>query len=467
MRDADSQRHHATRATPSTNAPSCDAGRPQKWFRSFVERIFGRKSPPVGARMDVGASEDFHETKEAGVDREAREARTQNTKKRGARAYSAANRSQRRNPEASLSSSASFPSNIDAPPFRMITSTEELEEAVKAFAPHPRIALDTEADSLHCYFDKLCLVQITIPGANFLIDPLAGFSLDPLFNALEGKTVIIHSADYDLRLLRRCGYTGPTVLFDTMIAARLCGATEFGLAALLHQYFGVTLAKASQKANWARRPLPPEMLAYAVNDTLNLLTLAEIQEARLRELGRWNWFEQMCEKAIRSASFTRERDPDTLWRISGYADLSPRGTAILRALWLWRDQEAQAVDKPAFHILNNDLLLSFSAAFDKGNPPDPRHLRGARLARMREAVEGAMALSEDQYPKAIRKPRLRTTQDQESKFKELRKTRDKIAEELSLDPTLIAPKATLEQLSRNEEQAFESLMPWQRECLGL
>jgi ribonuclease D len=349
----------------------------------------------------------------------------------------------------------------------MIASTSELEEAVKTFEPHPRIALDTEADSLHCYFDKLCLLQISVPGTNLLIDPLAEISLAPLFKALEGKTVIIHSADYDLRLLRRCGYTGPTVLFDTMIAARLCGATEFGLAALLHQHFGVTLAKASQKANWAIRPLPQEMLAYAVNDTINLLTLSQIQEARLRELGRWEWFEQMCDKAIRSASVTRERDPDSIWRISGHSDLSERGTAILKALWHWRDQEAQSVDRPAFHILNNDLLLEFSDIFDKGRIPEPRHLRGSRLSRFMEAGQKALALDPSDWPKTIRKPRLRTTQEQEARFKELRKRRDEIASKLSLDPTLIAPKATLEQLSRGESQAVESLLPWQTECLGL
>jgi ribonuclease D len=436
----------------------------------LVRRIFGLGSSSTKQGVESAQLQSGHlisPTNPAPEPELAREARPQNAKKKAHKEYSNNNRLQRRNPELALAGQAAPGTLVEAPPFRMITSTQELEEAVATFAPHSRIALDTEADSLHCYFDKLCLVQITIPGANYLIDPLAGFSLDPLFTALEGKTVIIHSADYDLRLLRRCGYEGPTVLFDTMIAARLCGATEFGLAALLHQYFGVTLAKASQKANWARRPLPPEMLAYAVNDTLNLLTLAKIQEARLRELGRWEWFEQMCEKAIRSAAFTRERDPDTLWRISGYADLSARGSAILRALWNWRDQEAQSVDKPAFHILNNDLLLAFSAEYDKGQAPDPRHVRGPRLTRMREAVESALALSEEDYPKAIRKPRLRTTQEQEAKFKELRTTRDKVAEKLALDPTLIAPKATLEQLSRNEEQAYEGLMPWQRECLGL
>jgi ribonuclease D len=349
----------------------------------------------------------------------------------------------------------------------MIANTRELEQAVELFANQPKIALDTEADSLHCYFDKLCLLQISVPGSNLLIDPLAEISLEPLFKALEGKTVVIHSADYDLRLLRRSGYAGPTVLFDTMIGARLCGATEFGLASLLHQHFGVTLAKASQKANWARRPLSREMLEYAVNDTLNLLTLAEIQEERLRTLGRWEWFEQMCEKQIRSSAITRERDPDTLWRISGYSDLSPRGTAILRALWHWRDQEARSADKPAFHILGNEQLLDCCNRFDKGHQVDPRHLRGGRWNRLLEAAQTALQLPAEEWPAPIRKPRLRTTQKQEARFRELRKQRDLVAERLELDPTLIAPKGTLEQLSREEPEALESLLPWQRECLGL
>ena len=351
------------------------------------------------------------------------------------------------------------------PDFPMISTTQELEQAVLPFAPLERIALDTEADSLHCYFDKLCLIQITIPGQNLLVDPLADISLDPLFKALEGKIVIIHSADYDLRLLRRTGYTGPTVLFDTMIGARLCGATEFGLAALLKHHFGVTLAKASQKANWALRPLSREMLEYAVNDTLNLLTLAEIQERRLRELGRWSWFEQMCERQIRLSSIIKDKDPDTLWRISGYADLSPRGSAILRSLWHWRDQEAQAADRPAFHVLNNDGLLDVADRFDRGQPVEPKHLRGNRKTRFFEAAEQALALAESEWPQAIRKPRLRTTPEHEARFRELRKHRDTVATSLQLDPTLIAPKHILEQLSRNEPQAIEALLPWQRECL--
>jgi ribonuclease D len=347
----------------------------------------------------------------------------------------------------------------------VIQKSEELPQVVELLNSVDRIALDTEADSLHCYFDKLCLLQLSVPGRNLLVDPLSGISLDPIFEAFSRKLIVIHSADYDLRLMRRLGYEGPNRLFDTMIAARLCGATEFGLAALLHSHFGITLAKASQKANWALRPLPPQMLDYAVNDTAHLLELADIQESRLRALGRWEWFVQSCEKALRSASVQKEKDPESLWRIAGYAELSPRGMAILRALWRWRDKEAQAVDRPAFHILNNDLLLQFSKRLEQEGSVEPRHLRGARKDRFYAAVEEARQLPESEWPAIIRKPRFRTTTQQESLFRELKKIRDTAAEQLQLDPTLIAPKATLEQLSRQDSLALESLMPWQKSLL--
>ena len=250
-----------TAPDPARSLPGKEAtiqppqGQRKRWLYSLVKRIFGIKPTSEGKHNKDSVLPKSQ--LDRGNPLQASGVGFKNYKKKGKRESASNNRSQRRNPDPAPAHTSKSGTLLESPPFQMITSTEELEAAVRSFAPHPRIALDTEADSLHCYFDKLCLIQITIPGSNFLIDPLAGFSLDPLFNALEGKTVIIHSADYDLRLLRRGGYQGPTVLFDTMIAARLCGATEFGLAALLHQHFGVTLAKASQKANWARRPLPP------------------------------------------------------------------------------------------------------------------------------------------------------------------------------------------------------------------
>src|SRR5215218_6221837 len=104
----------------------------------------------------------------------------------------------------------------------LIDNAERLAAILPLLAPHPRLPIDTEADSLHCYFEKLCLIQISVPGHDLLVDPLAGFSLDPLFEILAAKKLILHGADYDLRLLRRVGFVAPIDLFDTMIAARLC-----------------------------------------------------------------------------------------------------------------------------------------------------------------------------------------------------------------------------------------------------
>jgi hypothetical protein len=92
---------------------------------------------------------------------------------------------------------------------------EALAQALPQFAAHARVAVDTEADSLHCYFEKLCLIQASVPGYDCLIDPLAGFPLEPFFAALAGKEIILHGADYDLRLMRRVGYSGPERIFDT------------------------------------------------------------------------------------------------------------------------------------------------------------------------------------------------------------------------------------------------------------
>lgn len=346
-------------------------------------------------------------------------------------------------------------------------TAEALADSLPLLAPHARIAVDTEADSLHCYFEKLCLIQISVPGHDLLIDPLASFSLDPLFAAFDGKELIFHGADYDLRLLRRVGFAGPTRIFDTMIAARLCGVAEFSYAALIDRQFGVKLAKSSQKANWARRPLPPEMAEYAVKDTHYLHRLADIFGAELQRLGRWEWFEQSCERAIRATETSKERDADDAWRIPGSGVLRGRTAAILRELWRWRDQEARAIDKPAFHILHNEQLIAAANRIDQGGLVEFKHLRGPRLRRFRDAAERALALTRDEWPVFVRNPRPRPSPDQESRFKALKEKRDAAAVALNLDPSLIAPKATLESLAAQNLDAEAKLLPWQRETLGI
>jgi ribonuclease D len=349
----------------------------------------------------------------------------------------------------------------------LIGHADTLAAALPALAPHARIAIDTEADSLHCYFEKLCLIQISVPGRDLLIDPLAGFPLDPLFTALDGKELVIQGADYDLRLLRRAGFAGPTRVFDTMIAARLCGITEFSLAALLKRYFDLEVTKASQKANWARRPLSPQMIDYAIKDTHHLLEIASLLQAELVKLGRLGWFEQSCERAIVASTVFKDRDPEQSWRITGSKEFRGRGAAILRALWQWRDAEAQAADRPSFHILHNEKLLEAAHCFERGQPVQIEHLKGGRRRRFFEAAERAIALPESEWPKFVRNPRPRPTREEEARCREYKNKRDAIAHQLQLDPSLIAPKTTLENLAANREETVAKMMPWQRELMGL
>jgi ribonuclease D len=343
----------------------------------------------------------------------------------------------------------------------LISTPDALAALCSDIAGFDPIALDTEADSLHCYFEKLCLIQISYGEKDLLVDPLAGLELQLLFEVLVAKHIILHGADYDLRLMRRAGFTEPNAVFDTMIAARLTGHLEFSLAALVKQYFQVELVKGSQKANWARRPLSPQMESYARNDTHFLIMLASILEDKLRELGRWDWFEQTCARAVAMARVDKDRDMDAAWRVAGSSDLQGRAAAVLRALWHWRDAEARAADRPAFHVLQNEKLIEAAARLDRGEPVAYSHFSSSRQRRFAAAAEAALALPPEEWPRPIRKPRVRPTPEQERFFAALKTKRDTIATQLALDPSLIAPKATLEQIAADPPSAASRLLPWQ------
>jgi ribonuclease D len=208
------------------------------------------------------------------------------------------------------------------------------------------------------------------------------------------------------------------------------------------------------------------MEAYARNDTHFLVELARILESRLRELGRWDWFQQSCAKAIATARMDKERDLESAWRIPGSSELQGRAAAILRAVWFWRDAEARSADRPAFHILQNEKLIEAASRLDHGQPVTFSHFSTSRQRRFDVAAQAALVLPEEEWPRPIRKPRSRPTPEQERAFARLKAKRDAAATLLQLDPALIAPKATLEQLASDPEGAVARLMPWQLELIG-
>ncbi len=349
----------------------------------------------------------------------------------------------------------------------LIGSDPGLRELLKKIEPAERVAVDTEADSLHCYREKLCLLQIGIPGGDFLVDPLADLDLAPLRKILETREIVLQGADFDLRMLRRGMDFRARKVFDTVIAARLLGIREFSLAALVKKYFNVELPKGSQKANWARRPLSSRMLEYATNDTHYLLPLSEKLEAELKQAQRLEWFKQSCQRAIDQAAVKRVRDEDEVWRIRGSGALRGRAVPVLRELWQWREKEAEAVDRPPFHILQNQELLDAAEGFAAGKVPDYRHFSDRRRAAFRHAAERAMKMPENLWPVSRRRFGTRPTAEMVRRTDELRQRRDKAARDLKLEPAFIASRGALEAIATNGEISENLLVPWQRELLDV
>ncbi len=349
----------------------------------------------------------------------------------------------------------------------MIETAASLASLAARIAAADRVGVDTEADSMHCYREKVCLVQVGLPGADELVDPLAGVVLAPLLEALAATEMVMHGADFDLRMLYRLGLGAPRAVFDTMIAARLTGAAKYGYAALVAEHFGVALPKGLQTANWARRPLAPRLAEYARNDTHYLLSLAERLERRLDDLGRRAWLEQSCRRAVAAARIVRERDPETEWRVKGSYALGPRASAVLRALWHWREGEARTADRPPFHVMSNLDLVDAAQRLDRGERVSPRALRGPRRARFSQAADGALALDRAKWPKRpAGKPRARLTQSQEKHVAALRQRRDRAAKALAIDADLIAPRAALERIATAGDDGLGALLPWQQALLG-
>ncbi|MEI6035025.1 MAG: ribonuclease D [Verrucomicrobiae bacterium] len=347
----------------------------------------------------------------------------------------------------------------------MITDQSSLAELVGRLEGCSQIALDTEADSLHCYFEKLCLIQISAEGGHWLVDPLAGLDLQPLFDVVCSRRLVFHGADYDLRLLRRAGSFEPSDLFDTMIAARLCGRTGLGLAALVEDFNGIKLSKASQKANWAIRPLSGQMVDYALNDTRYLLEISARIEADLLQLGRWAWFEESRSRMIAATRETKERDDSKVWRISGSAALSPRAQAVLRVLWFWRDAEARAWDRPPFHVIGNEDMLRVADQVSKGNAYSTPRMNGRRRTSFEVVLSLALQIPESEWPRVEKVRRKRAHKDQLARFDALKKVRDAVAAELGLDPAIVAPRGAMEATAA--DTASSALMNWQRQLLGL
>lgn len=345
----------------------------------------------------------------------------------------------------------------------MIQTSDELERLLPAVRCAEWVGIDTEADSLHSYPEKLCLIQMSLPATEVLVDPLAGCDLTPLWQALQGRGLILHGGDYDLRLLQRSQGFVPDRVFDTLSAARLLGRHEFGLHHLVKEFFGITLAKGSQKANWSIRPLTQRMTEYALADARFLRPLADCLRYRLKALGRLEWHAQVCQDLLESSTRPAEPKVRPAWQIKGAARLFPRALAVLREIWRWREKEAIAANRPPFFVLDHDRLLRIAelAAMSDGFVDlIPRRYSQPRRRSLILAVEKGMGAAEAELPRMHRERGERMSERQKRRFEQLRDRRDQAARTLGLDPSFVASKSTLSALALGHDPE-EHVLPWQ------
>lgn len=352
--------------------------------------------------------------------------------------------------------------------FEPITDPAVLSQRMHELTGASILALDTEASSFHRYRERVCLVQLSTRENTYLIDPLAIADLAPLGTLLARKEmeVVIHDADYDLRILAKHHGIRVENVFDTLVAAELLNEPEIGLAALLGKYQGVHVDKKFQKADWSKRPLPADMLAYAAGDTSHLIALRDVLKDQLIAKGRWEWAMEEFE-LLTDAPFnlTVNEEPAFL-RVKGAKLLKPHQLAVLREVYEWREKVAEKLDRAAFMVAGNEVLLQLAT-----DPPTDHSELAARKGigeRVLErhgknilaAVKRGVDLPKEEWPRVPKAKRWDRDDDYEERVKRLKQVRDRLTAEHDLRPGIVAANALLSEIARTrpgDEMALAAL----------
>jgi ribonuclease D len=315
------------------------------------------------------------------------------------------------------------------------------------------LAVDVEADSMFHYQEKVCLLQMAANGRTVVIDPLKVPDLDPLKPLFADAAIqkVFHGADYDVRSLYRDFGITINNLFDTQLAGMYLGYTETSLEALVALRFGVELDKKYQKKDWSKRPLSPEMAAYAASDVLYLIPMAEMLMRELEQKGRLVWVRESC--SLLSQVRPNDNQQPLFTRFRGAGRLTPRQLAALEALLQLRDQLARQKDRPWFKIIGNATLLKI--AMDM--PTTLKRLKACEMLSTRQmemygtsilaALEKALQLPAEELPIYPHRKSPRLSPRIPRRVKALRGWRDHTAQQLELDPALLLNKNLLQEIA--------------------
>jgi len=367
-------------------------------------------------------------------------------------------------------------------PDRWIRTPAELQALAASLRDARIVAIDTEADSLHHYPGKLCLVQIASDrGGGHLVDPLTLSDLRPLAAvfAQPGVVKVLHAADNDLAYLKRLyGFTVAS-LFDTSIAARCLGATALGLDELLRTHLGVDPVKSRQKDDWSRRPLTAEQEAYALDDVVHLIALRTRLSEELAIRGRSAWVEEECAALAALEPPERREDPDAYLRLKGSKTLDRRALGVLRELHRARERLALELDRPPFMIVGHETLVLLATRRPRTEqdllaiPGYTTNVARRFGAAYQDAVERAEGLPEAELPERPRTPRPTVPARVRRRAEALRGWRGTAAKRFGLDPGFLLPQRLIDRLAAepplgvSELSAVDGIRRWRADLFGV
>ena len=375
---------------------------------------------------------------------------------------------------ANKGSGNNHPAPDKLPRAKYIRDQQAWDHCLEQLRQEPRLAIDLEANSMFAYRERVCLIQISTPTADYIVDPLAIPNLDGLGEIMADPAIekVFHAVEYDLLLMTREYGWELNNLFDTMWAARILGYSKLGLASLLERFFGLSLSKRFQKSDWCKRPLEDAQLAYAQTDTHYLLELRDILEAQLISEGKWTQAEELFAEQTQARATAGGFDPDGFWNLNGAYDLSPEQLSVLRSLYAFRDDEAQRRDVPHFKVFNDRTLMALAEAMPRTSNElmDIDGIARGRNHRTQQKLLGIIATAREEEPPKRPKKSTRPPDSVLNRYDTLHTWRKETAREKGVESDVVASRDALWTIAQSNPQSLDEMAslnvfgPWRFEA---